>query len=97
VDAGHEAGIKVAMCGEMAGDPIYVLILLGLGLDELSMTPLAIPRMKKVVRASTLKESKELVDTVMSFSLVREIEEYVRKYMTKRFPDEFPINNTSYR
>lgn len=97
VDAGHEAGIKVAMCGEMAGDPIYVLILLGLGLDELSMTPLAIPRVKKIVRASTLKESKELVDTVMSFSLVSEIEEYVGKYMTKRFPDEFPINNTSYR
>lgn len=97
VDAGHDAGIKIAMCGEMAGEPFYSLILLGLGLDELSMTPLAIPRMKKIIRNSTLKESKELLDTVMSFSLVKEIEEYVRNYMIQRFPEDFPINNTSYR
>ena len=97
VDAGHDAGIKVAMCGEMAGEPFYALILLGFGLDELSMTPLAIPRMKKIIRASTLKESKELLDTVMSFSIVSEIEDYVRTYMVKRFPEDFPVNNTSYR
>ena len=97
VDAGHDAGIKIAMCGEMAGEPFYSLILLGLGIDELSMTPLAIPRMKNIIRAATLKESKNLLDTVMSFSMVKEIEEYVRSYMVKRFPEDFPINNTSYR
>ncbi|HEU17978.1 MAG TPA: phosphoenolpyruvate--protein phosphotransferase [Deltaproteobacteria bacterium] len=97
VDAGHDAGIKIAMCGEMAGEPFYSLILLGLGIDELSMTPLAIPRMKNIIRAATLKESKNLLDTVMSFSMVKEIEEYVRSYMVKRFPEDFPINNASYR
>jgi len=93
VEAGHNAGIKVAMCGEMAGEPAYSLILLGLGLDELSMTPLAIPRVKKIIRGSTLKESRELLDRVMTFSTFREIEEYVRRYMIKRFPDDFPLSD----
>jgi phosphotransferase system enzyme I (PtsI) len=91
VDAGHKAGIKVAMCGEMAGDPAYSMILLGLGLDELSMTPLAIPRVKRIIRRSTLKESRELLDTVMAFSTVGEIETYVRNYMVKKFPEDFPM------
>ncbi|MBN2516348.1 MAG: phosphoenolpyruvate--protein phosphotransferase [Deltaproteobacteria bacterium] len=91
VDAGHKAGITVAMCGEMAGDPAYSMILLGLGLDELSMTPLAIPRVKRIIRRSTLKESMELLDTVMTFSTVGEVETYVRNYMVEKFPEDFPI------
>jgi phosphotransferase system enzyme I (PtsI) len=92
VDAGHREGIKVAMCGEMAGDPVCTLILLGFELDGLSMTPLAIPRVKKIIRESTQKESKELLERLMSFTGTREIEEYLRNYMSKRFPDECPIS-----
>jgi phosphotransferase system enzyme I (PtsI) len=92
VDAGHDAGIKVAMCGEMAGDPLCTLILLGLELDGLSMTPLAIPRVKKIIRESTLKESKELLEKVMSFSNTYELERYLKDYMSGRFPDECPIS-----
>jgi phosphotransferase system enzyme I (PtsI) len=91
VDAGHKAGIKVAMCGEMAGDPVYSMILLGLGLDELSMTPLAIPRVKRIIRRATLKESRELLNTVITFSTVGEIETYVRNYMVEKFPEDFPM------
>ena len=61
VKIGHDAGIKVAMCGEMAGEPTYTLILLGLELDELSMTPSAIPRIKKIIRSSTLEGIKKAV------------------------------------
>ncbi|MBW2637657.1 MAG: phosphoenolpyruvate--protein phosphotransferase [Deltaproteobacteria bacterium] len=92
VDTGHKEGIKVAMCGEMAGDPFCTLILLGLELDGLSMTPLAIPRVKRIIRESTLKESKELLKKVMSFSETHELEEYLRNYMSKRFPDECPMS-----
>jgi phosphotransferase system enzyme I (PtsI) len=92
VDAGHKEGIKVAMCGEMAGDPVCTLILLGFELDGLSMTPLAIPRVKKIIRESTQKESKELLERLMSFSEVHELEEYLRNYMSKRFPDECPMS-----
>ena len=92
VDAGHRAGIKVAMCGEMAGDPLCTPILLGLQLDGLSMTPLAIPRVKRIIRNSTVKESAELLDTVLTFPTAREIKEYVRNYMIERFPECCPVN-----
>jgi len=92
VEAGHNAGIKVAMCGEMAGDPLCTPILLGLELDGLSMTPLAIPRVKKIIRKSTVSESKELLKKVMTFPTAREIEEYVRDYMVQRFPECCPVD-----
>jgi len=87
VTAGHQAGIKVAMCGEMAGDPFCTMLLLGLELDGLSMTPLAIPRVKGIIRESTFKESKELLRRVLAFDQADEIEEYVREYMVQRFPE----------
>lgn len=92
VDAGHGAGIKVAMCGEMAGDPLCTPILLGLELDGLSMTPLAIPRVKKIIRKSTVRESKELLEKVMTFPTAQEIEECVRDYMIQRFPECCPVD-----
>ena len=92
VDAGHNAGIKVAMCGEMAGDPLCIPILLGLELDGLSMTPLAIPRVKKIIRNSTVRESKELLKKVMTISTAQEIEECVRDYMIQRFPECCPVD-----
>jgi len=92
VDAGHKEGIKVAMCGEMAGEPAYTAILLGLGLDELSITSIAIPRVKKIIRNSTMRESRELLKKVMTFSTTAEIEKFVRSYMIQRFPEDFPAD-----
>ncbi|HVT71817.1 MAG TPA: phosphoenolpyruvate--protein phosphotransferase [Lacunisphaera sp.] len=60
VDAGHARNIKVSVCGEMAGDPIYVPLLLGLGVDELSMTPTLLPAAKYVIRAMKLADAKNL-------------------------------------
>ena len=94
IDVGHKAGIRVAMCGEMAGEPAYIMILLGLEIDELSMNPLAIPRVKKVIQESTLGESKALLDKVMTFSSAAVIREFVNGYMHERFPEEFQINGT---
>jgi len=73
----------------MAGEPAYTLVLLGFELDELSMNPLAIPRVKKIIRNATFEESQTLLNKVMTFSTAREIEAYVRDYMTSRFPDDF--------
>jgi phosphotransferase system enzyme I (PtsI) len=94
IDVGHRAGIRVAMCGEMAGEPAYIMILLGLEIDELSMNPLAIPKVKKVIRGSTLKESQALLERVMTFSSSSEIREFVNNYMSERFPEEFQLNGT---
>jgi len=92
IDAGHRAGIRVAMCGEMAGEPSYIIILLGLEIDELSMNPLAIPRVKRVIQESTRDESKALLDKVMTFSSAAVIREFVNSYMRERFPEVFQIN-----
>jgi phosphotransferase system enzyme I (PtsI) len=89
VDAGHHAGIEVAMCGEMAGEPLYTMILLGLELDELSMNSLVIPRVKKIIRAVTMKECRALLKKILTMSTAAEIEYYVRNYMIKKFPDDF--------
>jgi phosphotransferase system enzyme I (PtsI) len=97
VDAGHKAGIRVSMCGEMAGEPAYTLILIGLELDELSMNPLAIPRVKKIIRNSTYSESKSLLKKVMAMSSAIEIENYIKDYMARRFPDVFSKTEESQR
>ena len=89
VESAHNEGIKVAICGEMAGEPAFTLVLLGLGLDELSMNPLAIPRVKKMIRNSTIEESKALLEESMKLQTAAEIERFVRGYMSKRFPDDF--------
>lgn len=60
VDEAHKVGIKVNVCGEMAGDPILVPLLLGLGVDELSMTPPLLPEVKYLVRRFKLKAARQL-------------------------------------
>jgi phosphoenolpyruvate-protein phosphotransferase (PTS system enzyme I) len=89
VEAGRNAGIEISMCGEMAGEPLYTMILLGLGLNELSMNAVAIPRVKKIIRASTIADCRKLLKKVLTFTTAHESEAYVRSYMIKNFPEEF--------
>jgi len=89
VQSAHQAGIPVAICGEMAAEPVYALILLGLGLDEFSMNPVSIPRVKKVLRMSRFEETRSLVEQLFQFSTASEIEGFVRSWMAKRFPEDF--------
>ena len=89
VQSAHEAGIPVAICGEMASDPAYALILLGLGLDEFSMNPISIPKVKKVLRMSRFEETQALVERVFQLKTASEIESHVRNWMAKRFPKDF--------
>jgi len=86
VQGAREAGIEVSMCGEMAGDPAYSLVLLALELDVLSMNPADIPPVKRVLRSAELRDARELLDAAMSFSSVDEIERFVVEQMRKRFP-----------
>jgi len=89
VDTAHKAKIDVAMCGEMAGDPLCVPILLGMELNELSMNHLAIPRIKKIIRESSLEESKSVLKKALTFSTASEVRAFVHSFVAKRFPDEF--------
>jgi phosphotransferase system enzyme I (PtsI) len=94
VDQAHKAKIRVAMCGEMAGDPLCCLILLGMQLDELSMNHLAIPRIKRIIQQSTLADSQKLLNQAMSYNNAVEVRAYVQDYMSDRFPDEFQKKET---
>jgi len=60
IDAAHQFRLKVSVCGEMAGDPIYAPLLVGLGVDELSMTPPLLPAVKYLVRAMKFSEAQKL-------------------------------------
>jgi phosphotransferase system enzyme I (PtsI) len=66
VDAGHARKLKVSVCGEMAGDSFYVPLLLGLGVDELSMTPTLLPSVKFVIRAMKLSDAKKLAQEAIA-------------------------------
>ncbi|MDD3579457.1 MAG: phosphoenolpyruvate--protein phosphotransferase [Desulfobacca sp.] len=89
VDAAHAAGIPVAMCGEMAGDPIYTPILLGLGVDELSMNVPSIPVVKRIVRIATLAEAKEFAHQALQLGSIDAVTSYVTNFMARRFPEVF--------
>jgi phosphotransferase system enzyme I (PtsI) len=89
VQSGHQAGISVAICGEMAAEPAYAIVLLGLGLDEFSMNPVSIPKVKKVLRMSRFEETRSLVEQLFQFPTASEIECYVRNWMARRFPEDF--------
>jgi phosphotransferase system enzyme I (PtsI) len=87
VEAARNAGIPVAMCGEMAGDPAYAMILVALGFAELSMTAGQLPVVKELIRACTRDEARALLEEAMKLTTAEEIERCVRNEMQRRFGD----------
>jgi phosphotransferase system enzyme I (PtsI) len=85
--AAHEGKIDLAMCGEMAGDPLYAAILLGLGFQFLSMNVAAIPWVKKVVRSVRMQDAVELADLVMRQPTAVLARQAAVSFMQERFPD----------
>ncbi|HEX4804162.1 MAG TPA: putative PEP-binding protein, partial [Myxococcaceae bacterium] len=87
VAAAKAANIPVAMCGEMAGDPVFTLVLLALGFDELSMTAGQIPVVKQVIRRSSRADAMTLLSNAMRLTSAEEIERYVRAETDRRFAE----------
>jgi phosphoenolpyruvate-protein phosphotransferase (PTS system enzyme I) len=85
--AGREHGIPVSVCGEMAADPRYTWVLVGLGVRELSMHPSAIPVIKNIIRGSDIREMEALADQVLEASDADEAEATVLAVMRERFPE----------
>ena len=67
------------MCGEMSGEPNFVLILLGLGLDEFSMPPQVIPEIKYIIRSVAFKEAQDIAVKALKLSTGKEVEEFSHK------------------
>jgi phosphotransferase system enzyme I (PtsI) len=86
-DAAKVRKIPVAMCGEMAGEPMLAAVLVGLGLDELSMNAVSIPMVKSVLRACSMEDSRRLADQAMQLAAPEEIEQLVKEHMSRRLPE----------
>jgi phosphotransferase system enzyme I (PtsI) len=89
VDAAHAAGIDACMCGEMAGEPSYLPILLGLGFDELSMSAVSIPKVKKILRRCSKKEAEQLVARALTFPTAAEVESFLNSEIAAHFSASF--------
>jgi len=79
--------IGVSMCGEMAGEPLYTLLLLGLGLTTFSMNSPDIPEVKKIVRSTTMEHARQVARRVMSFDSERQVMHYLRDETQKIDPE----------
>jgi phosphotransferase system enzyme I (PtsI) len=82
IDAGHNAGKWVGMCGEMAAEPAFTMVLLGLGLNEFSVSPVQVPKIKKIIRSISLLEAKALVQEILDS---KETDEIYRKIRSHEF------------
>lgn len=87
IDSAHREGIWVGMCGEMAGEPMFIPLLLGLGLDEFSVSPVIVPEVKQVIRSMTISQAKEIAQKCLTFSISEEITEYLRSKLKEIVPE----------
>jgi phosphotransferase system enzyme I (PtsI) len=84
VEEGHRAGIKVSVCGEMAGDPLLAPLLIGLGVDELSMTPPLLPGVKFVIRSMSMEDANTLAREALRRTTSREILDLCEAFYRER-------------
>jgi len=85
IDAAHKRGIRAAMCGEMAGDPGMAVLLLGLGLDELSMAASSIPRIKWIIRKAAMSTCTDLAAELLNGISSMANNALLKAWMAERF------------
>jgi len=84
VDAGHARNLKVSVCGEMAGDPVYAPLLLGLGVDELSMTPTLLPSVKFLIRVMKMADARKLAADALTQSDAKKTYAMIEAFYNER-------------
>ena len=84
IDASHAEGKWTGMCGELAGDERATLLLLGMGLDEFSMSAISVPRIKKLVRHVSYQEAKALADEALQKPTAAEIEQLIQAFLAEK-------------
>jgi len=84
VDAAHRAGIPVGLCGEMGSETRLAEVLLGLGLDEISLHSAALPKIKQVIRWTAYDEARRVTDHLMSLATPDEADKWLAKYIGER-------------
>lgn len=87
VKAAQAQAIDISVCGEMSGEPIYTMLLLGLGLRQLSVTPQNIPEIKKVIRSVSIDEAKIVAQEAMRLEAARDVNNYLREQTRRILPE----------
>jgi phosphotransferase system enzyme I (PtsI) len=87
VKAAQKHGTEVSVCGEMSGDPIYTLILLGLGIQQLSVTPHNIPEIKKIIRSISIDEATQVAQEALRLETARDVNNYLREQTRRILPE----------
>jgi phosphotransferase system enzyme I (PtsI) len=87
VEAANSKQIPVNVCGQMSGSPLYTMLLLGLGLRRLSVTPSGVPEVKKICRTVTIAQCEQVVEHVMALENARDIKSYLRESLKKILPE----------
>lgn len=83
IECGRKEGIMVGMCGEAASDPVMIPLLLAFGLNEFSMSASAILNARKLITGYSTKELQEIADKAMSFATVKEVEDYMKEFISR--------------
>ncbi len=83
-----KARVECSLCGEMAGEPLYTLLLLGLGLRTFSMAPGNVPEIKKLIRLATVTQCERVARRALSFETERQVSNYLRDETRKLLPDD---------
>jgi phosphotransferase system enzyme I (PtsI) len=92
IDAGHKNNIWVGMCGEMAGDPLATALLVGMGIDELSVVPTVLPEIKKIIRTVKYKDARRIAEKVLTLRTERDVREFLASVVKKQLP-EIPLES----
>jgi len=87
VKAAQKHEVVVNLCGEMSGEPLYTMLLLGLGIRQLSITPHNIPEIKKVIRSITMEEAVQAAHEVMRLETARDVNNYLREQTRRVLPE----------
>jgi phosphotransferase system enzyme I (PtsI) len=87
VKAALKGNVTINVCGEMSGEPIYTMLLLGLGIRQLSLTPHNIPEIKKIVRSITMDEATTVAQEVMRLETARDVNNYLREQTRRVLPE----------
>ncbi|OYD14801.1 phosphoenolpyruvate--protein phosphotransferase [candidate division WOR-3 bacterium JGI_Cruoil_03_51_56] len=86
IAAAHRHGIWVGLCGEFASDPLGILVLLGFGIDEMSVSPGLIPEAKNIIRTIDTQSAVEIMDDAMKLGTGLEVKRLLRRELRRRFP-----------
>lgn len=84
VKSARNAGVDIAMCGEMAGEPAYLPVLIGLGISNLSMSPSSVLKVKKVIRELSREDCEKVLEEILEMDTAKVIADHVNKFLVKK-------------